>query len=97
LLKKLSLAVREEAEGRQLLSAEHFTVDGTLLDAWASLKSVRRGTRMSGFSTSPFSCPSPGPAEDALVQVVRASCGWLKDRGDPLAQRLWRSGRQVDQ
>jgi len=39
--RKFFLAVREEAERRQLLSAEHFTVDGTLLDAWASLKSVR--------------------------------------------------------
>jgi len=38
---KFFLAVREEAQKRQLLSAEHFTVDGTLLDAWASLKSVR--------------------------------------------------------
>jgi transposase len=35
------LAVREEARRRQLLSAEHFTVDGTLLDAWASMKSVQ--------------------------------------------------------
>ena len=26
---------------RRLLSAEHFTVDGTLLEAWASLKSYR--------------------------------------------------------
>lgn len=30
-----------EAERRHLLSSDHFTVDGTLLDAWASLKSVR--------------------------------------------------------
>jgi transposase len=30
-----------EARQRQLLSAEHFTVDGTLLEAWASLKSYR--------------------------------------------------------
>jgi transposase len=34
-------AVREEARRRQLLSDDHFTVDGTLLEAWASLKSVR--------------------------------------------------------
>jgi len=27
--------VVEQARGRQLLSAEHFTVDGTLLEAWA--------------------------------------------------------------
>lgn len=30
-----------EAKRRHLLSAEHFTVDGTLLEAWASLKSYR--------------------------------------------------------
>jgi transposase len=29
------------AKGAGLLSAEHFTVDGTLIEAWASLKSVR--------------------------------------------------------
>ena len=34
-------AVRGEAEGRHLLSDEHFTVDGTLLEAWASVKSFR--------------------------------------------------------
>lgn len=31
-----------QAEARQLLSAEHFTVDGTLLKAWAGAKSFRR-------------------------------------------------------
>lgn len=34
-------AVRGEAERRRLLSDEHFTLDGTLLEAWASVKSVR--------------------------------------------------------
>ena len=34
-------AVVAEARQRDLLSEEHFTVDGTLLEAWASLKSVR--------------------------------------------------------
>jgi transposase len=33
--------VREQAEAAGLLSDEHFTVDGTLIEAWASLKSVR--------------------------------------------------------
>ena len=33
-------AVTAEAKRRQLLSSDHFTVDGTLLQAWASLKSV---------------------------------------------------------
>jgi transposase len=35
-------AVRAQAEAAQLLSDEHFTVDGTLLEAWASQKSFRR-------------------------------------------------------
>ena len=35
-------AVRVEAEARDLISDEHFTVDGTLLEAWASLKSFKK-------------------------------------------------------
>lgn len=34
-------AVTTEARRRNLLSEEHFTVDGTLLEAWASMKSIR--------------------------------------------------------
>ena len=32
----------QAAKAARLLSAEHFTVDGTLIEAWASLKSFRR-------------------------------------------------------
>lgn len=34
-------AIVEEARRQHLLSEEHFTVDGTLLEAWASMKSFR--------------------------------------------------------
>ena len=34
--------VLAEAHDRDLLSAEHFSVDGTLIEAWASLKSFQR-------------------------------------------------------
>lgn len=34
-------SVREQAERAKLLSDEHFTVDGTLVKAWASVKSFR--------------------------------------------------------
>ena len=37
----LLLSVVEEARGEGLLSEEHFTVDGTLLQAWASRRSFR--------------------------------------------------------
>lgn len=35
------VAIVDEARRRHLLSEEHFTVDGTLLEAWASMKSIR--------------------------------------------------------
>ena len=35
-------AVVEQAKAAGLMSSEHFSVDGTLIDAWASLKSFRR-------------------------------------------------------
>jgi len=34
-------AIRRQAERADLLSNEHFTVDGTLIEAWASMKSFR--------------------------------------------------------
>jgi IS5 family transposase len=46
-----------EAKRRRLLSEEHFTVDGTLLEAWASLKSFRpkdgSGTPPTGGESNP--------------------------------------------
>src|SRR5580765_1248260 len=36
-----------QARGRRLLSAEHFTIDGTLLEAWAGQKSFKRKGRPS--------------------------------------------------
>lgn len=38
---QLLLAVLEEAYAQQLLSEEHFTVDGTLIQAWASRRSFK--------------------------------------------------------
>ena len=38
---QLLLAVVEQARSHQLLSEEHFTVDGTLIQAWASRRSFR--------------------------------------------------------
>ena len=39
--KTLFVEVLEQARGRDLLSTEHFTVDGTLIEAWASHKSFK--------------------------------------------------------
>ncbi len=44
------VAIVDEARQRKLLSEEHFTVDGTLLEAWASMKSFH--PKDSGQNTS---------------------------------------------
>jgi len=40
--KRFFAGVVEQARAQRLLSDEHFTVDGTLIEAWASFKSLRR-------------------------------------------------------
>jgi len=47
-------SIRNQARQKKLLSDEHFTVDGTLLDAWASIKSFKPKD----------SDERPGPSED---------------------------------
>ena len=51
-------AVLEEARQRRLLSEDHFTVDGTLLEAWASLKSFRPKNGGGGTPTTGEKNPS---------------------------------------
>lgn len=54
------IAVREEARRRHLLSSDHFTVDGTLLEAWASLKSFKPREQLAGDDEPPAPCPPSG-------------------------------------
>jgi len=42
--------VLNQDEVKGLLSSEHFSVDGTLIQAWASMKSFRRKSRPSGLT-----------------------------------------------
>ncbi len=48
---QLLVAVLEQAREHRLLSEEHFTVDGTLIQAWASAQSFKgkEGASCSGF------------------------------------------------
>jgi len=58
-------AVVAEAKRRHLLSADHFTVDGTLLEAWASLKSfVPKDTTQDDGAPPP---PAGGSGKDVAV------------------------------
>jgi transposase len=50
--KEFLVVVLEEARRRRLLSEDHFTVDGTLLEAWASLKSFHSKDRGDDTPTS---------------------------------------------
>ena len=54
-------AVVAEAKGQRLLSPDHFTVDGTLLESWASLKSFRPKP---GDAPEPPADGSPVASED---------------------------------
>jgi transposase len=77
-------AVLEEARRRELLSEEHFTVDGTLLEAWASMKSVQPKDRDGGPSSG-FKNPDVDYRGEKRSNETHAS------RTDPEAQ-LMRKG-----
>lgn len=78
-------AVLHEARQRQLLSDEHFTVDGTLLEAWASMKSVQPKDKEGGPPNS-FKNPDVDFHGEKRRNETHAS------RTDPEAQ-LMRKGR----
>lgn len=78
-------AVVEEARRRELLSEEHFTVDGTLLDAWASMKSVQAKDKDDG-PPNGFKNPDVDYRGEQRRNQTHAS------RTDPEAQ-LMRKGR----
>jgi transposase len=48
--------VVDQAHGAKFLSDEHFRVDGTLIQAWASIKRFR---------PKDSSCPGPGPGRNS--------------------------------
>ena len=79
--------VVSEARRRRLLSADHFTVDGTLLEAWASHKSYRprdeQGPRGGGRN------------RDADFSGERRSRDTHVSTTDPEA-RLYRKGKQQE-
>ena len=62
------------AEVKGLLSAEHFSVDGTMLKAWASMKSFRpKGSSDEGPGTGPGDPPQPGRNREADFRKTKRS------------------------
>jgi len=80
-------AVVAEAERRKLMSNQHFTVDGTLLEAWASLKSFRPKDDDQG----PGSAGSGGRNPDVDYRGQKRSNATHASTTDPQA-RLARKG-----
>jgi transposase len=63
-------AVLDEARGRRLLSDEHFTVDGTLLQSWASIKSFTpKVAATTGDDTDTDRTPPPSGTGGRDVEV----------------------------
>ena len=93
--------VLKVADSRGLLSHEHFTVDGTLLDAWASHKSVRSkddpSPPPSAGSTKNFDVNFRGEKRSNATQSVGDGSGRTagpaqqRDRQHP-----WASGQCAD-
>lgn len=85
-ISKLFLAaIVEQARKKQLLSSDHFTVDGTLIEAWASIKSFR-----------PKDGPPNGPVgrnEEADFRGQKLSNSTHESVTDPDA-KLYRKGNQ---
>jgi transposase len=72
----------EQARALQLLSDEHFTVDGTLIEAWASHKSFRRkdgeddgGNAAGGFRGQPRCNDTHQSTTDPEAKLYRKSSG----------------------
>jgi len=78
-------AILGQAKEKGLLSEEHFTVDGTLIEAWASQKSFQRKDR-----------PSPPPDDPGNPSVnfrgEKRANDTHESKTDPQA-KLWRKAR----
>lgn len=89
--RRFLLEVVEQARRRRLLSEEHFSVDGTLLESWASLKSFRPIDRDG--DQPPSSPGSPGRKDPEVdYRGEKRSNSTHRSATDPEA-RLARKGR----
>lgn len=90
-VRRFFVAVREEARRRHLLSSDHFTVDGTLLEAWASLKSFKAKEQPDG-SDEPPAASGGGRNPEVDFHRERRTNATHQSTTDPEA-RLARKGK----
>ena len=75
--------VVKQAEAKVLTSDEHFTVDGTLIEAWASLKSFQRKDHETGRRTIPATLQWTSTARSGAIKLTNRP---------PLPARCWYAG-----
>ncbi len=82
---KFLAAVLAQPKVKRLLSSDHFSVDGTLIEAWASIKSFRR---KDGGDEDP-----PGPGRNAERNFHKESAPTRRTRARPIGEaRLYKKG-----
>jgi transposase len=85
--------VVNQARKKRLLSDDHFTVDGTLIEAWAGQKSFQRRNN----DDDPLNPPPPGRGGNPTVNwhKEKRSNGTHESRTDPMA-RLYKKTRGAE-
>ena len=86
-------AVQAHARAAGLLSDEHFTVDGTQLEAWASLKSFRFSCWIIGMGSSPTGTGGQRAAGQHGRSRQGLRCGELRRRCPRPGRHAPRGGR----
>ena len=91
---KFLAAVLAQPRVKRLLSTEHFSVDGTLIEAWASMKSIRPKTPENGPGDGPDEPPAGGGGRnaDASFHGQKRSNATHGSSTDPDA-RLYKKGQ----
>jgi hypothetical protein len=82
-------AVLDEARRHHLLSIQHFTVDGTLLESWASLKSLERKPNLGGRRRS----RRRGRREGSKTPHGGGRNPTLRERARSVAHKVMRAGK----
>jgi transposase len=89
---KFLAAVLAQPKVQRLLSSDHFSVDGTLIEAWASMKSFRPKGRSGGDDLPP---PSGGRNPEVDFKGQKRSNETHESATDPEA-RLYRKGAGME-
>ena len=85
--KQFLAQVVAQAGARDLTSDEHFTVDGTLLDAWASVKSFQ--------PKEGKNAPPPDDPGNPTSHAVRAALSLLRSTRTAVKSQQGRSGAAI--